>query len=333
MKGQMIIFLVLLEYILGYPEYSSYVDSGLPTTGLLYNHASHGFLSTPKNLSFLFPGNSVIVGREKDKKLGISIFQPNSRMNLYNLKVISLDGKNKDTKTVLAVTALGVISKVKYNENNLGQYFRIEPSKRYEGYFQILYKNLCLTPNRDQVIGLSNCFTEESRAFGKQLFKMYHTNNLDDTEKDSRDPITIKRGISPYYFQGCGPCRRYMADPSIGQYILIDKEFCNKNCFRMDSQPVKKEKEMPTARPYRPRTYNYDGDDEGSSENDSDDSGYSSSRANPRQRKPEKTKINQDPVEAVNAAIKIKDTVVPKVPGLKDVMDTIPNVIKNITKK
>lgn len=324
MRALVFILIVIAKHLRAYGGYSpTYMSSGLPLRGLLYNHGSYGFLSKPGSGGSSLPKNSIIIGRKNDKKLGISIFQPNAGRDVYNLRIVSLDSPNKKSTSVLAVTPLGTLGKVSNNEKNPHQYFQILPSKRYRGYFQILYNGYCITPNRRQILSLSRCWSVNERLYNKQLFKIYSTHDPEDSESDTRKPIIIQKGISPLYFQGCSPCRRYMTDPSIGKYILINKKFCEKNCFRLESKPAEeREVEMPSIRPQRP-VYRYDSD-----------SDSSSSTPNPPIPKSNKVGMNSDAVDAVNAAIKIKDTVVPKVPGLSSIMDNaVPNMLKNISKK
>ncbi|EIJ88792.1 hypothetical protein NEPAR06_0707 [Nematocida parisii] len=221
----------------------TYESTGLPTQGLLYNYGSYGFVSTPKIFEGVPMGNLIVIGRDNDIKLGITIFQPIKMVPVYNLKVTpaKLAGDKKagnSSEQVLSMTPLGMLTKLPYDERNPLQYFTILLAKNFPGYFRIISSTgLCLTPNRKQLLTLSLCWSENSRVITKQLFKMYKKDNDD---KNS-DPIYIQKGISPYYFRGCAPCTRSIPDPSNGEYILVNSKYCEENCGK-NQQPNPNEK-------------------------------------------------------------------------------------------
>ncbi|OAG33382.1 hypothetical protein NEIG_00937 [Nematocida sp. ERTm5] len=221
----------------------TYESTGLPTQGLLYNYGSYGFVSTPKIFEGVPMGNLIVIGRDDDIKLGISLFQPIKMVPVYNLKVTpaKLAGDKKagnSSEQVLSMTPLGMLTKLPYDERNPLQYFTILLAKNFPGYFRIISSTgLCLTPNRKQLLTLSLCWNENSRVITKQLFKMYKKDNDD---KNS-DPIYLQKGISPYYFRGCAPCTRSIPDPSNGEYILVNSKYCEENCGK-NQQPNPNEK-------------------------------------------------------------------------------------------
>ncbi|KAI5165446.1 hypothetical protein NEIRO03_0359 [Nematocida sp. AWRm78] len=212
----------------------TYESTGLPTQGLLYNYGSYGFVSTPNVFEGVPMGNLIVIGRDTDIKLGISLFQPIKMVPVYNLKVTTakLAGDKKaanSSEEVLSMSPLGILIKIQYDERNPLQYFTILLSKNFPGYFRIISSTgLCLTPNRKQLLTLSLCWSENSRVITKQLFKMYKKDNDD---KNS-EPIYLQKGINPYYFRGCAPCTRSIPDPSNGEYILVNSKYCIENCMK-----------------------------------------------------------------------------------------------------
>ncbi|KAI5161329.1 hypothetical protein NEAUS04_0443 [Nematocida ausubeli] len=221
-------------HVHGYSEKQKpYSATGLPQQGPLYNYGSYGFVSTPKVFGGIPMGNLVVIGREKDIKLDVILFQPIKDAELYNLKVAPQTKKNQkgagsSSEEVLAVSPLGIVGKFPYDERNPGQYFEIEISKNYPEYFKLKFNGLCITPDRNQLLKLSICWQETSRVITKQLFKFYKQ------DIPSPDPIYIKKGISPYYFRGCAPCNRSIPDPSNGEYLLVNSKYCEENCKNKD---------------------------------------------------------------------------------------------------
>ncbi|KAI5181151.1 hypothetical protein NEOKW01_1370 [Nematocida sp. AWRm80] len=210
-----------------------YLYTSYPTRGRLYNHGSHGYLSKVQPSSSIYMPSLVVIDNDQSHSIEIYLVKPNSKQDLYHIKVFKQPTDSKSVFASLADTgeALSVdhdlhatVHLKPYDSNDATQKFWLEAIDIFDGYFRIKYAVnsdvYCLTPNRKQVLVLEQCWGIDDPAMSKQFYK------IESSQKKNLEKLYIPNGITSNYFEGRAPCTRGLPDHTKGSYVLMNKNYC-----------------------------------------------------------------------------------------------------------
>lgn len=201
-------------------------EEDIPSSGYLYNAVSHGVLSVPRIYGTAYPAttNTLIISNNKD--IPIKVYPKRVFHDRYIYAIRFSDEivprKKVFTKKHYALTVSPRRNTLIKHEHNSAsshlQHFELRPSKKYNGYFQIVYNEKCAVPSRHNYLFLTECTSDEERDGimpHKQLFRI---------EKDEEQPtFYMKKGLSSNYFENVPTEARTYPDLLAGEAILLSE--------------------------------------------------------------------------------------------------------------